>query len=80
MTHLEKLLRKLPKKDSLLLQRLVEQLLSDNHQGLHIIKLQGSELFRLKKRHFRIMFHREQGEIVIDSIRIRNESTYKRLP
>lgn len=37
------------------------------------------KLSRLKKRYFRIIFYREEGEIIIDSIRIRNESTYKRL-
>ena len=79
MNRLEKLFRKLTKKDALLLQVITDQLERGDTKGLNIVKVSGSDFYRLKKRRFRIIYHVEDGEVVIDSIRLRNERTYKNL-
>lgn len=76
MDRLEKLFRKISIKDKNRLDSLVEQLLSGG-KGLNIKKLEKSDFYRCRKGRFRIIFHYEQGDIIIDSIRLRNESTYK---
>ena len=79
MNKFEKLFRKLSKKDGLVLQAIIAALLQRKTQGLNIQKVSGTEFFRLKKRNFRILFHWEDKDIVIDSVRLRNEKTYKNL-
>lgn len=76
MDRLEKLFRKITIKDKNLLDSLVKQLLSGD-KGLHIKKLEKSDFYRCRKGRFRIIFHYERGDIIIDSIRLRNENTYK---
>lgn len=76
MDRLEKLFRKITIKDKNLLDSLVKQLLSGD-KGLHIKKLEKSDFYRCRKGRFRIIFHYERGDIIIDSIRLRNEDTYK---
>ena len=79
MNRLEKLFNKLSRKDGSLLREITEQLKSGDMHGLSIGKIAGSDLYRLKKTHFRIIFHLEKSVPVIDSIRLRNERTYKDL-
>lgn len=76
MDRLEKLFRKISIKDKNLLDSLIQQLLSEN-KGLNIKKLEKSDFYRCRKGRFRIIFHYERGDIIIDSIRLRNEGTYK---
>lgn len=77
MNDLEKLFRKISGKERKLLDSFLNQLISQNKKGLNIKKLEGSDFYRCKKGRFRIIFHYEGNNIVIDSIRMRNESTYK---
>ena len=79
MNRLEKLFKKLSSKDGLLLREITEQLRGGDMKGLNISKITGSDFYRLKKRNFRIIFHWEGRMPVIDSIRLRNERTYKHL-
>lgn len=79
MNRLEKLFKKLSQKDGQLLREIVEQLQKGDTHGLNIQKISGSDFYRLKKRNFRLIFHWESGAPVIDSIRLRNERTYKNL-
>ena len=44
---------------------------------MNIIKIEDTDFFRLKKRKFRIIFHYNNKDIIIDSIKLRNEKTYK---
>ena len=45
---------------------------------LRPIKLKGTDLYRVRNGRFRIIFHlTNTGEAIIDSIRMRNEKTYK---
>ena len=79
MNRLEKLFQRLSIKDAGLLREISNQLQKGDTNGLNISKISGSVFYRLKKRHFRIIFHLENGTPVIDSIRLRNEKTYKNL-
>lgn len=76
MDRLEKLFRKISIKEKNLLDYLIQQLLSEE-KGLNIKKLEKSDFYRCRKGRFRIIFHYERGDIIIDSIRLRNEDTYK---
>lgn len=76
MNEIEKLFRKIAKKDRIALQVFIENLLNKK-QNIDIKKLKGSDFYRARKGNFRIIFHYNlKKEIIIDSIRIRNESTY----
>lgn len=78
MNKIEKLLRKISKKDRDALLIILEELLvSKNIKHLKPTKLQGLDLYRIRKGNFRIIFHKEHGEVVVDSIKVRNENTYK---
>lgn len=79
MDQNEKLLRKLDKKRRAQLQEILVALLAGQLQGLNITKLGGSDKFRLRKGWFRIIFHYENNLPVIDSLKLRNEKTYKGL-
>ncbi len=77
MNEVEKLFRKISKKDRLLLQNIISDLL-DNKKSLDINKLKDSGSYRLRKGKFRIIFHYDSKKIlIIDSIKIRRENTYK---
>lgn len=77
MREIEKLFRKISKKERDALLESINSLLQKKHHGLNVKKLQGSDFYRMRTRMFRIIFHYEAGEIVIDSVRLRAESTYK---
>lgn len=78
MRDIEKLLRKLSKKERQVLLAVIEALLKKEHGGLSIKKLQGSDLCRVRKGNFRIIFHYDsKGAVVVDSIRLRREDTYR---
>lgn len=77
MDEIEKLFRKISSKERILLQNIISDLLN-NKKPLNINKLKDSDFYRLRKRKFRIIFHYDsQKEIVIDSIRMRREKTYR---
>jgi mRNA-degrading endonuclease RelE of RelBE toxin-antitoxin system len=79
MDKIEKLLRKISKKSREKLFIIIEKLLKKENKSLNIKKLKGTSFYRLRSGRFRIIFHYEgkNREIVIDSIKIRNENTYK---
>ena len=79
MNEQEKLFQKLNKKQRRQLEALMGALLARNFKSLTISKLSGYEQYRVKKGHFRIVFHYEDEELIIDRIRLRNEDTYKNL-
>ncbi len=77
MDEIEKLFRKISKKDRLALQLLIEALLRKK-DNLNINKLKDSDFYRLRNGRFRIIFHyNSKKEITIDSIWMRRENTYK---
>jgi mRNA-degrading endonuclease RelE of RelBE toxin-antitoxin system len=78
MDHIVKLLRRISQKDREMLRALIISLQSSQkRKALNIVKIQNTDLYRAKKGRFRIIFHIEGKDVVIDSIRIRNERTYK---
>jgi mRNA-degrading endonuclease RelE of RelBE toxin-antitoxin system len=79
MNKIEKLLRKISPKDRQRLFKLTEVLIAGDRAGLSIAKIIGSDFYRLKSGNFRIIFHYENSEVIIDAIKLRNESTYKNL-
>jgi len=77
MDKIEKLLRKISKKQREYLLSIIEKLLSNNKEGLDIKKLKNTDFYRLRSGRFRIIYHKENEENIIDSIRLRDENTYK---
>ena len=57
----------------------MEPLERRDFQGFDIVKLSGHEKYRVKKGHFRVVFHYEKGIFTVDRIRLRDEDTYKNL-
>ena len=77
MNKLEKLFRKISRKDRGALRGIIEEMLEGTSPA-HAKKLEGGDFYRVRKGQFRIIFHyTKSGEIEIDSIRLRNEKTYK---
>ncbi len=77
MDSIEKLFRKISADERILISEISKKLVSGNTAGLRIKKLSGSDFYRLRKGVFRIIFHYENKIPVIDSIRIKNEKTYR---
>lgn len=77
MDEIEKLFKKISQKERNILKSLIEDLLN-KRRILDVKKLKGSEFYRLKKGKLRIIFHHDLSKnIIIDSIRLRREDTYK---
>lgn len=78
MDATEKLLRKISSDDRTALNKLTDDLQSPlERKKMDIIKLSGGGYFRVRKGKFRAIFHFEGKEAIIDSIRLRNEKTYR---
>lgn len=73
----EKFFRRLSSKHQNLLRAITQALVARRTQGLNIKKLAGSDFYRIRKGPFRIIFHYELGEAVVDSVRLKNEATYR---
>jgi len=76
MDELEKLFRKLSKKErQMLVQYSID--LENDPAGFSVTKLKGSDFYRARKGRWRFIFHYEGKDIVIDNIRLRDEKTYR---
>ncbi len=75
MDKIQKLFNKLDRDERDFLMEIINDLL-ENKEGLDVAKIKNTNFYRVRKGRFRIIFHREDA-IVIDSIKIRNENTYK---
>lgn len=78
MNKIEKLLRKISKKDRERLLEILEKLV-EGDKTLRFEKIKNTDFYKLHSGKFRIIFHKEKGQIVIDGIKLRDENTYKRL-
>ncbi|HNV97086.1 MAG TPA: hypothetical protein PKL13_02090 [bacterium] len=76
MDKIKKLLMKISRFDREKLLQTVEKLIS-NDKSLNIVKIKNTDFYRVRCGKFRIIFHKEKNEIVVDSIKMRNEKTYK---
>lgn len=81
MEKIEKLFRKISKKDRIKLLTLVNDLLNKTkRKNLQIEKIKDSDFYKIRKGDFRIIFHYEsKNETIIDSIKLRDEKTYRNL-
>lgn len=77
MDHIEKLFRKINADERALLTDISKKLIGGETAGLNLTKLSGSDFYRLRKGVFRIIFHYENKVPIIDSIRLKNEKTYR---
>ena len=79
MDKIEKLLRKISKSDRDRLLQIINLLLEGKKAGLNIQKVKNTDFYRLRSGRFRIIFHLQgkNKEIVIDSVKLRNENTYR---
>jgi mRNA-degrading endonuclease RelE of RelBE toxin-antitoxin system len=77
MDSIEKLFRKISANERALLSAISKKLENGETTGLNIKKLFNSDFYRLRKGIFRIIFHYENKTAIIDSIRIKNEKTYR---
>jgi len=78
MNNIEKLLLKISEKDRINLLRVLETIISGG-DNLKIIKIKNTDFFRVRFKQFRIIYHKKNKEIIIDSIKLRNDNTYKNL-
>lgn len=76
MDKIDKLLRKISEKDRQRLLGIVEKLVKGEIKKLNARKVTNSDFYRLRSGRFRIIFHYEAREIIVDSIKLRNETTY----
>lgn len=78
MPNLKRLLSKFNKEERRVLEFLIEKVISFNWQNLDVKKLRGyKDIFRVRKGKIRIIFMKNEKNIVILSIERRHENTYK---
>lgn len=78
MDKIKKLLRKISCKNREKLLIVIDRLESGD-KSLKVEKIKNSDFFRVRSGDFRIIFHFDGKEAVIDSIRLRDDKTYKNL-
>lgn len=78
MDKIKKLFLKINQPDRKKLLNCIQKL-AEKDKNLNIIKIKNTNFYRLRSGKFRIIFHKEKKEIIIDSIQLRSENTYKNL-
>lgn len=77
MNNIEKLLRKISKKDRILIEKALELLYLRHFQTLELKKLKGYQhIYRIRTGNYRIIYYDDGAEIILKAIRRRDESTY----
>ena len=79
MDKIEKLLRKINKKERERLLDIIKKLIKKDTKDLNIRKIKNTDFYRLRSGRFRIIFHFGEKETFIDSIKLRDEKTYKKM-
>ena len=77
MNDIEKLLRRVSPHDKIILIETLHLLRQGETFGLRIEKVSGSDFYKTRKGNFRFVFHYKNNAIVVDTIRLRNEKTYR---
>ena len=78
MPTLKKLLSKFSREDRVILEHLIDRIISLSWDNLDIKKLKGyQDIFRLRKGKLRIIFIKTGKSISIINIERRKETTYK---
>lgn len=79
MEKIQKLFRKIPKKDRLRIEAALEKILARNFNGIERQKLKGYEhIFRCRIGNYRIIYYDDGEEILLKAVKKRDESTYSR--
>jgi mRNA-degrading endonuclease RelE of RelBE toxin-antitoxin system len=78
MDKIEKLLKKISKKDRQVLLVLISKIVS-NDKSIRLVKITNTDFYRVRSGRFRLIIHKEGNEVIIDSIRLRNDNTYKNI-
>jgi len=78
MNEIEKFLLKRPIKERRKIEKLIAGIISCDDK-VKIVKIRNTDFYRARLGNFRVIFHKEAKVIVIDSIRFRNDNTYKNL-
>ena len=76
MNKIEKLFQKISAHDRKVLLLAIKELIS-NPRVVGVKKLVGSDFYRYRKGNFRIIFHIENKNVIIDNVSLRNEKTYR---
>ena len=71
-------MRKISKKDREGLLDLLEKIIAGD-KSVKVRNIKNSDFFRARYKNFQVIFHKEKKEIIINSIRLHNEKTYKNL-
>ncbi len=80
MDRISKLFKKISKKERKMLEILIWDIQDVQKRDiLNIKKLKNSDFYRVRKSRFRIIFHIEESDVVVDSVTLRNEKTYKKI-
>lgn len=79
MDKIEKLFRKISRKERTILRKRIEYLLSGETKSLNIKKIKLTNFYRLSIKNFRMIYHYENSDIIIDDVRLKNKKTYKNL-
>jgi mRNA-degrading endonuclease RelE of RelBE toxin-antitoxin system len=78
MDALGKLLKRIPPKEQKRLLSILREVKNvETRKLLDIKKLSDGEHYRARKGNFRIIYHFKDRNAVIDSVRLRNEKTYR---
>lgn len=79
MDETEKLLRKRKKEDRDRITEALRAIREGRLGGLHVKKLSGFALYRVRVGDFRIQFSMDPStkKTIIESVRLRNEGTYR---
>ncbi len=73
-----KFIAKLSKTEKVVIVELLEKILANKTDGLQIKKLVGStDIFRVRKGKFRIIYQKTKTDHIIISVDRRSEKTYK---
>ncbi len=76
MDAIKKLFRKISSKDQSSILAITERL-ANGDKSVVLEKIKNTDFYRVRYKDYRIIFHRENGIAVIDSIKMRNDNTYK---
>ncbi len=77
MNDIEKLLRRVHPHDKIILVETLRLLRQGETFELRIEKVSGSDFYKTRKGNFRFVFHYEGDAIVVDTVRLRSEKTYR---
>ena len=79
MDKIEKLFRRITKKERKQLVEIIILLDKRDYARLDVIKITSTNFYRVRSGRFRIIFHKDfrTKEPIIDNITLRNEKTYR---